>query len=83
MSPYEISHPGGSVEHWNPEAGAAWLQRALAQWPNAVWLNPTAEKHWGYTYSIGLIQELFGQRMYPLTLAGLEAATKQLGRAVH
>lgn len=83
MSPYEITHPGGSVEHWNPEAGAAWLQRALAQWPNAVWLNPTAEKHWGYTYSIGLIQELFGQRMYPLTLAGLEAATKQLGRAVH
>ena len=83
MSPYEISHPGGSVEHWNPEAGAVWLQRALAQWPNAVWLNPTAEKHWGYTYSIGLIQELFGQRMYPLTLAGLEAATKQLGRAVH
>jgi uncharacterized protein with von Willebrand factor type A (vWA) domain len=60
-----------------------WLQRALAQWPNAVWLNPIAEKHWGYTYSIGLIRELFGQRMYPLTLAGLEAATKQLGRAVH
>jgi uncharacterized protein with von Willebrand factor type A (vWA) domain len=48
-----------------------------------VWLNPIAEKHWGYTYSIGLIRELFGQRMYPLTLAGLEAATKQLGRAVH
>lgn len=80
MSPYEIAHPGGSVEHWNPEAGVVWLNRLLQQWPNAVWLNPENEKHWGYTHSIAMIRDIFGGRMFPLTLAGLEAATKQLSR---
>jgi uncharacterized protein with von Willebrand factor type A (vWA) domain len=80
MSPYEIAHPGGSVEHWNPEAGAVWLGRLLQQWPNAVWLNPENEKHWGYTHSIAMIRDIFGGRMFPLTLAGLETATKQLSR---
>lgn len=80
MSPYEIAHPGGSVEHWNPEAGAVWLGRLLQQWPNAVWLNPENEEHWGYTHSIAMIRDIFGGRMFPLTLAGLEAATKQLSR---
>ena len=80
MSPYEVSMAGGSVEHWNPEAGAVWLARVLAQWPNAVWLNPVPRKHWAYTHSIGLIRETFSDRMYPLTLAGLEAATKELSR---
>ncbi|AZO65663.1 MULTISPECIES: vWA domain-containing protein [unclassified Mesorhizobium] len=80
MSPYEIAHPGGSVEHWNPEAGVVWLNRLLQQWPNAVWLNPENEKHWGYTHSIAMICDIFGGRMFPLTLAGLEAATKQLSR---
>jgi uncharacterized protein with von Willebrand factor type A (vWA) domain len=80
MSPYEITYPGGSVEHWNEEAGAAWLARVLAQWPNAIWLNPTAEKHWAYTHSIGVIRDIFGGRMFPLTLAGLEAATRELSR---
>ena len=80
MSPYEVSMAGGSVEHWNPEAGAVWLGRVLAQWPNAVWLNPVPHKHWAYTHSIGLIRETFADRMYPLTLAGLEAATKELSR---
>jgi len=80
MSPYEIVTPGGSVEHWNTEAGAAWLARVLAQWPHAVWLNPVAEKHWGHTHSIGMMRDIFGGRMYPLTLAGLEAATKELSR---
>ncbi|RWD37928.1 VWA domain-containing protein [Mesorhizobium sp.] len=80
MSPYEIAHPGGSVEHWNPEAGIVWLGRLLQQWPNAVWLNPENEKHWGYTHSIAMIRDIFGGRMFPLTLAGLEAATKQLSR---
>ncbi|HEY5818962.1 MAG TPA: VWA domain-containing protein [Mesorhizobium sp.] len=78
MSPYEIVTPGGAVEHWNPEAGAVWLARALAQWPNSIWLNPTHQNHWGYTHSIGMIREIFSDRMYPLTLAGLEAATKVL-----
>ena len=80
MSPYEIVQPGGSVEHWNREAGSVWLSRMLAQWPHAVWLNPVAEKHWGYTHSTGLIREIFDGRMFALTLAGLEAATRQLSR---
>ncbi|MGX9119028.1 vWA domain-containing protein [Mesorhizobium sp. BHbsci] len=80
MSPYEIAHPGGSVEHWNPEAGVVWLGRLLQQWPNAVWLNPENQKNWGFTHSIAMIRDIFGGRMVPLTLAGLEAATKQLSR---
>jgi uncharacterized protein with von Willebrand factor type A (vWA) domain len=80
MSPYEIATPGGAVEHWNDEAGIVWLSRALAQWPNAVWLNPTRQKHWGYTHSIGMVRDIFSERMFPLTLAGLEAATRELSR---
>jgi uncharacterized protein len=80
MSPYEIAEPGGSVEHWNSEAGLVWLVRVLAQWPNAVWINPVEHRHWGYTHSIGTIRQIFGDRMYPLTLAGLEAVTRQLSR---
>jgi uncharacterized protein with von Willebrand factor type A (vWA) domain len=80
MSPYEIIQPGGSVEHWNKEAGSVWLSRLLQQWPGAVWLNPAAEKHWGYTHSTGMIREIFDGRMFSLTLAGLEAATRQLSR---
>ncbi|MBB6409316.1 vWA domain-containing protein [Mesorhizobium sangaii] len=80
MSPYEIAHPGGSVEHWNQEAGAVWLGRMLQQWPNAVWLNPESQKNWGFTHSIAMIRDIFGGRMFPLTLAGLEAATRQLSR---
>ncbi|TGQ67672.1 VWA domain-containing protein [Mesorhizobium sp. M00.F.Ca.ET.186.01.1.1] len=80
MSPYEIAHPGGSVEHWNPEAGAVWLGRLLQQWPNAVWLNPESQKNWGFTHSIAMIRDIFSGRMFPMTLAGLEAATKQLSR---
>ncbi|MEO9614207.1 MAG: VWA domain-containing protein [Nitratireductor sp.] len=80
MSPYEIAYPGGSVEHWNEEAGIVWLQRVLAQWPNAVWINPVTQKHWDYTHSIQMIREIFSERMYPLTLAGLEAATRDLSR---
>ena len=80
MSPYEIAYQGGSVEHWNPEAGSVWLQRVTAQWPNAVWLNPVPEKHWSFTHSIRMISELFSSRMYPLTLDGLERATRELSR---
>lgn len=80
MSPYEIVYPGGSVEHWNPESGQVWLDRLLNQFPKTVWLNPTLEKHWHYTHSIGLIRDIFRDRMYPLTLAGLEAATRELSR---
>ena len=78
MSPYEIAEPGGSVEHWNKEAGGVWVQRFLDHFPNAVWLNPTPSEHWRYTHSIGMIERLMGSRMFPLTLAGLEAAMKTL-----
>ncbi|PHP66094.1 VWA domain-containing protein [Zhengella mangrovi] len=80
MSPYEIAYAGGSVEHWNPEPGAVWLQRALNQWPNAAWINPVRQAHWDYTHSIRMVRDLFSDRMYPLTLKGLEQATKELSR---
>jgi len=80
MSPYEIDSHGGSVEHWNEEAGAVWLQRLLAHWSKAAWLNPLPEAHWHYTPSIRLIQQLVGQRMFPLTLDGLERAMRSLSR---
>ncbi|TAN09559.1 MAG: VWA domain-containing protein [Rhizobiaceae bacterium] len=80
MSPYEIAISGGSVEQWNEEAGHIWLGRVLQQWPSAVWLNPIAEKHWNYTHSTGMIRDVFSGRMYPLTLAGLDQATRELSR---
>ena len=80
MSPYEVLYPGGANEHWNPEPGEVWLRRALAQWPHAAWINPVAERLWGYTQSIGLINKIMDGRMFPMTLAGLEAATKELSR---
>ena len=78
MSPYEIAEAGGSVEYWNKEAGAVWIQRFADQFPNAVWLNPTPEPHWRYSSSTEMIGRLMGGRMYPLTLAGLDAAMKIL-----
>ncbi|HZG08616.1 MAG TPA: VWA domain-containing protein [Allosphingosinicella sp.] len=80
MSPYEISHPGGSVEHYNEEAGAVWLQRLTTTYPSAVWLNPTAEQYWNYSHSTQMIRQLMGDRMYPLTLAGLDDAMRTLSR---
>jgi uncharacterized protein with von Willebrand factor type A (vWA) domain len=80
MSPYEISHPGGSVEHMNEEAGAVWMQRLTNVYPAAVWLNPAHEKQWGYSQSTKLIQQLMDGRMYPLTLSGLEDAMRTLTR---
>ena len=80
MSAYEISHPGGSVEHFNEEAGAVWLQRLVTTYPAAAWLNPAAEAHWGYSQSTAIIRELMGERMYPLTLAGLDDAMRTLTR---
>jgi uncharacterized protein len=80
MSPYEITLPGGSVEHMNEEPGQAWMQRLLAHFPRAVWLNPVPEAHWGYTHSITLIRRILGERMYPLTLEGLDRAMRELVR---
>jgi len=80
MSPYEIVQPGGRVEHWNEEAGSAWMQRIAAHFPYLVWLNPEPEERWDWTPSIRLTQELVGGRMFPLTLDGLDRATAALRR---
>jgi uncharacterized protein with von Willebrand factor type A (vWA) domain len=81
MSPYEITYSGGSVEHWNEEPGAAWLQRVGQIYERVVWLNPTPEAHWGHTPSIQLIREIIGEhRMFPMTLAGLDGAMRELSR---
>lgn len=78
MSPYEIVYAGGSVEHWNEEPGAVWMKRLLNTYPKAIWLNPEPENRWSYTPSIKLTQELMDNRMYPLTLAGLDEGIKAL-----
>lgn len=80
MSPYEITHPGGSVEHFNEEAGAVWMQRMVNTYPATVWLNPTPEAHWNYSQSTKIIKELVKDRMYPLTLEGLDDAMRELVR---
>jgi uncharacterized protein with von Willebrand factor type A (vWA) domain len=80
MSPYEILMPGGSVEHWNEEPGRVWLERLLAHFPKAAWLNPVPQPHWGYTHSIGVMRRLFGERMFPLTLEGIDQAMRELVR---
>jgi len=82
MSPYEITHAGGSIEHYNEEAGAVWLQRMATTYPAAVWLNPVPEQYWSYTGSIQLVRQLMQDRMYPLTLAGLDDAMRTLSRKV-
>jgi len=80
MSPYEITHPGGSVEHFNEEAGSLWLHRLTTTYPATAWLNPTLEQHWGYSQSTKVIKELLNGRMFPLTLSGLDDAMKELTR---
>jgi uncharacterized protein with von Willebrand factor type A (vWA) domain len=80
MSPYEITHPGGSVEHFNEEAGAVWMHRVTNTYPAAAWLNPVPEKHWGYSQSIATLRELMAGRMFPLTLEGLDDAMRELSR---
>ncbi len=80
MSPYEIGYPGGSVEHHNEEPGAVWLRRMLDVYPHAAWLNPTPEDRWDYYESTGMIRQLMGERMYPLTLDGLTRAMRGLAR---
>ncbi len=78
MSPYEIAQPGGSIEHWNEEPGALWMKRLLATYPRHVWLNPEPQERWDYTPSVRMTRELFEDRMFPLTLAGLDRAMRVL-----
>ncbi|MCC7082125.1 MAG: VWA domain-containing protein [Burkholderiales bacterium] len=80
MSPYEITYPGGSVEHTNPEAGAVWLTRMLEVYEHAVWINPQPEAHWPYHESIEITRQLMGGRMYGLTIDGLDRAMRALSK---
>jgi uncharacterized protein with von Willebrand factor type A (vWA) domain len=82
MSPYEITHPGGAVEHYNEEAGSVWMERLTRIYPAAVWLNPVPEKQWSYSNSTRVVQQLMDNRMYPLTLTGLEDAMRTLSRKI-
>jgi uncharacterized protein with von Willebrand factor type A (vWA) domain len=81
MSPYEIEQPGGSVEHWNEQSGRAWMARIAAHFPRLVWLNPEPEDRWKWTASVAMTRQLIGDRMFPLTLHGLDAAMRELKRA--
>lgn len=80
MSPYEITHPGGSVEHFNEESGAVWMHRLTTTYPAAAWLNPIKEEQWGYSQSIKIVRDLMNDRMFPLTLEGLDHAMRELAR---
>ncbi len=80
MSPYEIMQPGGSVEHHNDEAGGVWLQRMAAHWRSAAWINPLPREHWDWTHSTRLVRDIFADRMFPLTIDGLDAAMRELSR---
>jgi uncharacterized protein with von Willebrand factor type A (vWA) domain len=80
MSPYEILQPGGSVEYNNEEPGAAWLQRLTQAFPKFAWINPEPQGVWQYRQSIAIVQQLMNQRMFPLTLAGLEGAMRLLSK---
>ena len=80
MSPYEISQPGGSVEHWNEEPGYVWIQRFMQKFKKLIWLNPYPKSAWDYTHSTTMIRELIGDQMYPLTVAGLEEGMAYLAK---
>ena len=80
MSPYELVLPGGASEHWNPEAGQTWLQRARAAWPDHIWINPVPEAQWKWTQSIAMIADIFEGRMVPMTLEGIDRGMRELGR---
>ncbi|WP_339831810.1 VWA domain-containing protein [uncultured Parvibaculum sp.] len=80
MSPYEITYAGGSVEHWNEEPGGIWLERVNQIYESAIWINPIPERHWEYTPSLQIIKQIMGERMFPLTLEGLDHAMRELSR---
>lgn len=80
MSPYEILQPGGSVEHYNKEPGAEWLQRMVNAWPKSVWLNPEPQASWQYRQSISLIRTIVQDRMFPVTVSGIEQAMRLLSK---
>ena len=80
MSPYEITYPGGSVEYWNEESGEAWINRMLNVYENAIWLNPIPERYWDRITSASIMKQLFSDRMFPLTIEGIDQAMKELNK---
>ncbi|MEX0619863.1 MAG: VWA domain-containing protein [Pseudohongiellaceae bacterium] len=80
MAPYEITHVGGSLEHYNEEPGAFWMQRLTETYDHLVWINPTPREYWQHSYSINLVKELTEERMFPLSVKGLEDAMANLAR---
>ena len=80
MSPYEVAYAGGSIEHWNEESGALWLDRITSHFDSVAWLNPENKKIWNSSASNKMIREIFEEKMYELNLAGIEAAMKTLSR---
>ncbi len=80
MSPYEITMPGGSVERWNEEPGRIWLDRLTSHFHRAAWLNPVPERSWQFVNSTAITRQLMGDRMFPLTLAGIDLMTRELSR---
>ena len=81
MSPYEIAYPGASVEHWNEEPGQVWITRLLDAFPHAIWLNPEPEAHWDFMQSNQMTRHLMSERMFPLTLQGLDLGIRALRRS--
>jgi hypothetical protein len=80
MAPYEITNPGGSIEHWNEDPGSTWIKRLSKHFENMAWLNPVPEDHWDYTSSVCILRDLFDERMYSLTLKGLEEGMSSLSK---
>ena len=80
MAPYEITNPGGSIEHWNEEAGALWMKRMVGLYDKLVWLNPVPEEHWEYSASVELTRSLVEENMFPLTIRGLEESMAFLSK---
>ena len=80
MAPYEITQAGGSIEHYNEEAGAVWMQRLARHYEHLVWINPVPKQHWEHSYSIGLVRQLIDDRMFPMTIEGLEQAMRKLSK---
>ena len=80
MSPYEIVQPGGSVEHWNDEAGEVWMRRLVDVYDKVIWINPVPEDEWQYTQSVAITNQLLEGHMYPLTLKGLEEGMSYLSK---
>ncbi|MNV85104.1 hypothetical protein D3C71_1790310 [compost metagenome] len=80
MAPYEITQPGGSVEHWNEEAGYVWMQRFMEKFRKIIWINPYPKQAWDYTASTHLVRDLIEDQMYPLTLQGLEDGMRYLSK---